>query len=786
MVICSPQVNALSTASGSSVTDRPASPLLGPNQATYERLRTALSLDLRRQIFIAVCDDLPLRDRLAMQLQTELAYFAHPSPRTAAPRAMPRLVTLELDLNDPNPLTQVVAWLNDVPPVRSGRYRLTPAFQIVGIERLTRQSASTQTVFLSYLQLIEPQLAQIESSLIFWMTQPWFRMLSEGAPEFWRCRTGVFEFIGDPTPLPVASPERIQIDASREFSGPSLPETNPDRRTESTDPLNSFVPIASTPQSENPWLPLANELNLWEEPDVQAVADGVDRMPAFDLKDWPGLNPLTADQPQQNWNDQDVEDQDVETVETLLSVAIATQQFTQAQQTGSDAVVQELAALHADLENHIAQALDSASLQQLWTDQTVPDQAISLLQHISLLQFQIEQLQQGQESPEGLAMAYRTLGNFYRDCIEQGDASLPTLEVAIQVYEQALQWLPEASLDRAETLNDVGNLYWMVAQTQPDQARHSLQQTVQSYEQALRILESDPQQPLAVIVYNNLGATYADLARYDQPEANLSRSVAAYEQVLHARTAESDPLRYASTQNNLGTTFWNLAQYQQPQFNLRQAVHAYTEALRYHDVTQEPLHYAMIHNNLGTAYWNLAQYEQPVENLRQALAAYQVALQYRPVEIAPASFAATQNNIGTACWHLASYTTDQTERLSHLQQAIAAYQITLETAAGLEQPALLNFDLAATRNHLGLAHYQLATLQTQVDPDAQAAHLQAALHHHLLTLEDWTDHPDFRAVAVTGIVQTIRAFYLQLGLTGQNQALAQLPAQLLPEILPKL
>jgi hypothetical protein len=88
MVLCSLQVNSPSTANGSSVTDRPAQQLLGLNQSTYDRLKTALSLDLRRQIFIAVCDDLPLRDRLAIQLQTELAYFAKPAAARTA-RASP-------------------------------------------------------------------------------------------------------------------------------------------------------------------------------------------------------------------------------------------------------------------------------------------------------------------------------------------------------------------------------------------------------------------------------------------------------------------------------------------------------------------------------------------------------------------------------------------------------------------------------------------------------------------------------------------------------------------------
>jgi hypothetical protein len=213
----------------------------------------------------------------------------------------------------------------------------------------------------------------------------------------------------------------------------------------------------------------------------------------------------------------------------------------------------------------------------------------------------------------------------------------------------------------------------------------------------------------------------------------------------------------------------------------------------------------MIQNNLGTAYWNLAQLTQnPAQNLAQhrqqdqqaqdyllsALMAYQAALQYRTLETNPAGFAATQNNLGTAYWHLANQITDQTqaaERLACLHQAISAYEITL-TAADYLQHQLqltLSFDLAATYNNLGLAHYQLAT-ESQIEVDKVEVHLEAALQHHLAAVQAWEVRPDLRQTALNCLIQTMQAFYSQLGLSGQNQALTQLPSQLLSEILPKL
>lgn len=794
MVLCSLQVDSSSALSGTSVTEISFRNISGPNQQTYDRLKVALSLNLRRQLFIAVCDDLPLRDRLAVQLQAELAHFktfaASRSP-TASPgesRAVPRLVTLDLDLNDPNPIAQVAEWMNYLPHSRGGRQSLIPAFQVLGVERLTRQSAAIQSVFLSYLQNIEQELPLIESYLLIWMTQPWFRMLPEAVPEFWRCRTGVFEFTGDPTPLPATSPERIQLNPPNS-SAPSsreLPDTPPSSNSSDQSPqASSTIELPA-----NPWIPLAEDLNLWYEPDSDQLnlthqGQGSDATQSPQIDRWAAAFSQLLEQELTDLDSTSASRQLTETEEKPFHLplqSVATHPI-------SEPLAEPAPAFDQDIEVNAKEiiGLAEAAIQEaLEAGQTFP-----LLQHIELLQQQIERLQQGQESPVVVATAYRTLGNFYRDCIEQGDATAQNLTFAVQAYEQALQWLPEDAPEQAEVLNDLGSLYWMIAQiqTNAEEAVLCLQQTVQIYQLALKHLDHQQQTQTYAMVQNNLGAAYADLARYQDPVENLQRSIEAYQQVLHHRTAAADLLRYASTQNNLGTTYWNLAQHQQPELNLKQAISAYSAALHQYDAEQDPVNFAMIQNNLGTAYWNLAQYEQPQDYLTLALAAYQAALQYRRLDNAPAAFAATQNNLGTAYWHLANHTPQHHERAGYLQQAILAYEATLQAAAYLatHQPMSLNFDLASTQNNLGLAHYQLASdPHGHLDVAMQANHLEAAMQHHLLALQGWEHNAELQQTALNCILQVMRAFYTQLGLSGQNQALSQIPSHLLPEILPKL
>ncbi len=73
------------------------------NQRTYHRLQQALRLQLRHQIFIAVCDNINLRNYLAQQLETDLL-----SPNQS--KISSPLIRLKLDLTDPNPFEAIARW----------------------------------------------------------------------------------------------------------------------------------------------------------------------------------------------------------------------------------------------------------------------------------------------------------------------------------------------------------------------------------------------------------------------------------------------------------------------------------------------------------------------------------------------------------------------------------------------------------------------------------------------------------------------------------------------------
>lgn len=866
------------------MSDTPAQRVASYNRQLYQAIKLAFRLPLRRQLLIAVCDDLALRNRIAARLQAELAAGAPPtesflrgvssgatpggSPsgnREAVPlenQAGPsyaRFVSLGLNLNNPNPLLQIAQWVNQNPPPLSpqGTRLPLPHFQILGIERLTRQPLAVQRLFLSYLQGAEEQLARLESGLLLWVSRPWCRSIQQSAPAFWKWRSGVFEFIGDPTvafpvrdqsetvlldnlneaiaprqgnpavafssqiwdilrqdlaqldqaTLPGGEPPEANLQLLYQFTrqlsvllAQAMPQVSFDMHVLSATPASltqgedPSAPSASRPASQFAKAPAPRPPQPSPAPGLQrdpshppqrerekvpiapasgvrvpvgVVPAGTRRLAAVPLehRDSPSSRNLSAGE------------------SPPATAAIATMpEATQAVVTAPPTAPR----------SHVPPALTELVLA-IATQPTSQEDVLPPHSHALQLLHHLEHLHEQQELPRVLVAAYLELGNFYRDRLEQGEVTQANLQAAILAYEQVLAWLDEDSTLWSDVLNDLGNFHWMLARhaREPAAIVAYLEQGIRLYRQALASTHPRSQPQTLAMIQNNLGTAYADLARYQEPAQHLQQAIAAYQAALTYRQAETEPLKYAATQNNLGTAYWNLAQYERPTIHLQAAIAAYTEALQYHNLERDPLGYAMIQNNLGTAYWNLAQHEQPQAFLNLAISAYQVALLYRTLEAAPAAHAATLNNLGTAYWHLANHTpSDPEARLGYLRQSIATYERAIAATEQLQQQspnAGLAFDRYATHNNLGLAHFQLATdPQAELDTSAKSQHLEAALVQHLTALRGWEGKPDLYQAAFSYVVQTVRAFYQECGLAGQNLALSHIPAHLLPQLLPRL
>ena len=776
------------------------------NQKVYQRLRVALGLGLRRQIFVVVCDDLSLRNELANRLQAALVYPNEQAQQklgtgSSTKGGYPRLASLRLNLGDPNPLAQINQWLAKYPPpyIDAGqdlnnRRLPVPGFQILGIEQLTRQPVAIQRLFLKYLQSIGQNISNLEFNLVLWLPRPWLHMIQQSAPGFWCWRTGVFEFVGEPTPVNVAS---VKGESESQSNVVATTTFERKRRTVSTKHTSGAT------EANRRHLGLVNsdrQTAAEEEREIVISQTSLDE----DLKEQTQLDDLDIQSlPVQPPLPTDVNN----TIDVLLTEDPTYKEPNVAVNLEDEAALlkptPERSARSSDLvadANNQSQAIQELSQLVLTTttvqtrdgeeslELRVNAQLDAVLQNFQPRQAlrQIEQLHGQKASPADLAAAYQHLGDLYRDRIEQGESTPQHLLIAIRAYEQAMTYLPQPSLQTPDILNDLGTLYWMLSRSpsSPDQVVPCLKQGIENYLQALTQIVPQTQHQTYARVQNNLGAAYGDLAHHLAPIENWQQAVLAYSEALHYRTMEADPLKYASTQNNLGTAHWHLAQHQQPILHLQQAIAAYQEALPHYSIEQEPLNYAMVQNNLGTTYWNIAQYEQPADYLQLAINAYRQALKYRTPDLLPAACAATQNNLGTAYWHLANQPQVSHEaRQEYLQLCITTYETTL-IIAQLTAAKPLSFDVFATHNNLGLAHYQTATdKHWTADQATRSSHLEAALENHLQALQGWQDQPDYYQTALSYVVQTIRAFYNELGLQGQTLALSKVPGHLLPELM---
>ncbi|PZV16154.1 MAG: hypothetical protein DCF22_05800 [Leptolyngbya sp.] len=724
----------------------------GANQKLYSRLKTSLQLNLRRQIFLAVCDDLELRSHLVAQLQTALR--------------SPHFVSLNLNLSDPNPMAQVAQWLSQ-PSNAPTSHSLS--FQILGVEHLTRQPASVQKRFLTHLQAIEYYLPGIDGTMVLWLPRPWLRSLQQSAPAFWDWHTALFEFEGDPTPLRSTSQTRLSSDRTLDsaISQFQTPPVLTDTPLSSHPNLSPIVPIPHT-ETLTEGAPL--EESVWDmlTYDLAQLDISNQRSNGSKSKIPPGSTP-----PVGNASPKDLQNSKV---------------------------------LHPPHPSpripHFSSRLTEQILAAIAHEPNLADHQIALRN----LQ-QIDQLLEQRAAQKTIAAAYLNLGRLYRNRLERGNPSPEILDIAIAVHEATLEWLQDDSPEWVDGANDLGNLYWMQSHSPVavDQQLASLQQAIQTYTLALNTITPQANSHTYAMIQNNLGSAYGDLAQYQDPANNLLKSVEAYELALRYRDPQEDMARDAATQNNLGTACWNLAQHQQPIVRLNQAIAAYHAALQHYTPTCEPMHYAMIQNNLGTAYWNLAQHLKPNPNpklahstlsptrlLQLAIAAYRTALNYRTVDTVPASFAATQNNLGTAYWNLANLkTTAQDDRAQQLQQAIQAYEAAIAAVESLsaptEQRPALTFDVCATFNNLGLSYFQLAgdRRNSLTSPQRQTL-LESALNQHLQAFQGWEPRSDFYQTTLDYIIQTTRAFHSEFGIQGQTLALSKIPANLLPEVMRKL
>ncbi|MGI0490244.1 hypothetical protein ACN4EG_00415 [Alkalinema pantanalense CENA528] len=578
------------------------------NRQVYARLRMTLGLRLRRQLLIAVCDDMALRDRISLLLEQEVRHEAShwvcvsaSSEGSAAlpedPWAVPidpiSFIRLNLKTAHPDLRGQIAQWLLHQ-PTKPGH----PVFQILGIEKLTRQPAHLQRAFLNHLRAFGRGYGETPWSLVLWVSRPWLRSIQQSAPEFWRWHTGTFEFEGDPFP---------QLTDSADTVACPPPTTLVTHRAAAvlTPPSPATTSLTSAEHELADYV-LAAVVQRVETDDQETAPETVPEA-AIDLPGESGNEVLSP--------------QDASLQPTCWIRQI---EYLQQQQPLRHA---ELAAAYRHLGDWYRDQADQNPVSENF--------ALGIQAYGQALPYLSDAPETCSEVLNDQANLYWLLSRSNPSDPEQSAA----LAQAIQTYEAAIELInpAETPLHYAMVQNNLGAAYGDLAQY--SQPAENLQRSISAYMQAIqhRTADQDPQRYAAI--QNNLGTTYWSLAQYQQPIVNLQQAIAAYGAALPFYDPEQQPLPYAMIQNNLGTAYWNLSQCenlnptieQTSQNLLQSAISAYRVALLYRTPDAAPNGYAATQNNLGTAYWHLANDpathpDHIVTYLQDAIVAYLAAL----------------------------------------------------------------------------------------------------------------------------------------------------------------
>ncbi|MGB3694938.1 MAG: tetratricopeptide repeat protein [Spirulinaceae cyanobacterium] len=602
--------------------------VLSHNQQVYQRLKLALNLNLHRQVFVAVCDDLSLRDRLVGQLNRDLK--EDPTKENAG-ASYPRLVSLDFDVNNPNLLSQIAQWVRQNPaptPINS-----LPSFQIIGIERLTRQPTGVQRSFLRHLQSLEPYLPRLKSNLLLWLPYPWLNVVKQSAPEFWRWCTGVFLFQGEPTPVP------------QEDSPFLLADSNPNGQ-------GDFSLNEALDHSEEL---LNGEVNQKDEP--RLVFD-------HDMAEKEAGKPPTQKLQLYSWQDLEKLNRNTDSPELAAQVYLRIGHRYRDRIANGDASQENLTiAIQAYYKWYQHSHSSDPNAPEVLNDLgnfywMLSRQAGATEQLLAYLQEAIKSYHLASSKAKIIAdhtqvysMIQNNLGTAYNDLARYGDIA-ENLTKSIQAYQAALRYrTPELDAEQyASSQNNLGTAYWHLAQHQAPQ--NNLQLAIAAYDQALAQYNPETAPLHWAMMQNNLGTAYWNLSQHEEDAKWLQLAIKAYEYALQYRTPETHPAACAATQNNLGTAYWHLSlkfpqNLRQKQAFLKEGIVAFTKAAEISEQlsqndTPTPVSFDILstYNNLGLLNYRLATEQQfdleagvKSDYLKASLAAHlQVLAQIDPDE----------------------------------------------------------------------------------------------------------------------------------------------------------
>ncbi|MGL6283294.1 MAG: tetratricopeptide repeat protein, partial [Microcoleaceae cyanobacterium] len=349
---------------------------------------------------------------------------------------------------------------------------------------MTRQPATVQWSFLNNLANIDLLLSDLPSNIVIWLTRPWLRTIEQSAPEFWQKHTGIFEFEGEPTPLPP-------------FHAPLPPR--PSAIKTKTDQVEK------------------NQDNI-THPAIARLANLV-------LTDINQASRFAHNQKELNNN--------LRPLQLLQSI----QKFSQnnADHPALAIACYQLGKFYRELifnqqppeESHLKIAIQSYQLAINLISKCLPEQKWDRNSHKIVSQVTHHKL--------SLMKIWQDLGTFHwilsklpnQNTIQQS-ANDTYIKSAIKFYRYCLTQSEISEETKAEIYKNLGGIYHELGQSR-DEPKYLLL-AIKVYKKALIYAENIGDDASYIATCNNLGTIYWHLAKYTQPCVNLQLAINAYNQ----------------------------------------------------------------------------------------------------------------------------------------------------------------------------------------------------------------------------------------------------------------
>ena len=459
------------------------------NQLALEDLLVGIEVNENRLgIFIAVCDDPQIRQKIVQQYERLLADSF-------------KCYQLVLDREEPRLKGAIAEQVAADEGLQVGE---AAVMTVLGSERLFSlrlgEEQSQQEKFFGYLQWTREGLREYPFAIVLWVTYSMLGKLSRQAPDFWSWRQDVVRF--------VSSGQRTLPSASLALGNSS--------DLELLENVGSGLPVAE----------LEGLIENSEEQDTQSAI-----LASLHAQAGKGYIKQVKDRSTRHYAE------DISSAVRHLESALQMQRLSEVSEGYADNLMQlaslyELQKRYGEAESLYLQALE---LRQRLLGEAHPDVATSLsnlaglywsqrrygeAESLYLQALELRQRLLGEEHPD-VATSLNNLAGLYWSQGRYEEAE----SLYLQDIELSQRLLGEEHPDVATSLNNLAGLYWSQGRYEEAESLY-----LQSLVRSRRLLGEE--HPDVATSLNNLGALYLAAERYGEAESFFLEALAIRKAVL--------------------------------------------------------------------------------------------------------------------------------------------------------------------------------------------------------------------------------------------------------------